>query len=412
MKVLLGICGGIAAYKAAEILRALQDRGAEVEVAMTASAQRFITPLTFNALTGKPVHTSLWTPDQSELADGPIEHIAVAQCIDVLLVAPASATTLARFAHGLADDFLSATYLATTAPTVLAPAMNVNMWHHPATEANVLTLQQRGARIVAPDAGYLACGMVGSGRLANLNTIVETTLAVATPPSPDLQGEVVLITAGGTREALDPVRYIGNRSSGRMGHALAAAAVARGATVILITASGLTPPVGCEVILVESAAQMGDALERALPRATIVIAAAAVADFRPGTSSTTKLRRAGPLTLQLEPTPDLVAFAARARRPGALVIAFAAETESLEANARAKLLRKGVDAIVANNVADPAIGFETEHNGGLFLTATETIHLPVEHKRAMADRILTHVLALRSSNARQGTAPVEGLAAV
>ena len=395
MRVLLGVCGGVAAYKAAEIVRALQTRGAEVEVALTTSAERFITPLTFNALTGKHVHTSLWSPDQADYAAGPIEHIAVAQNIDVLLVAPATATTLARLAHGLADDFLSATYLATTAPVVLAPAMNVNMWQHPATKANLQLLQQRGAHVVAPEDGYLACGMTGGGRLAALEAIVDATFAAAQPPVQDLVGETVLITAGGTREALDPVRFLGNRSSGRMGHALAAAAKGRGARVVLITASSLSAAEGCQIVSVETAQEMGAALDDALPRASIFIAAAAVADFRPLQTSPTKLRREGPLTLHLEPTPDLVARAVANRPSGTLVIAFAAETENLEANARAKLLRKGADAIVANNVADSSIGFDAEQNGGLFLTPDRTTALPVESKRAMADRIFDQILQLR-----------------
>ncbi len=400
MKVLVGVCGGVAAYKAAEVVRALQDRGAEVEAALTASAERFITPLTFNALTGKPVHTSLWAPDQSERADGPIEHIAVAQSIDVLLVAPATATTLARFAHGLADDFLSAVYLATQAPVVLAPAMNVNMWQHPATQANVGLLQARGARLVAPEAGYLACGMTGGGRLAGIDSIVDATLAATSSPAQDLCDETVLITAGGTREAIDPVRFLGNRSSGRMGHALAAAARARGASVILVTASSLPVPQGCEVISVETAEEMGRAMDHSLPRASLLLAAAAVADFRPATPSPAKIRRAGRLTLELEPTPDLVAQAVAHRRPGTLVIAFAAETESLEDNARSKLLRKGADAIVANNVADTAIGFDSERNGGLLLTREDVYPLPVESKRAMADRIFDQVLVLREKQYR------------
>ena len=401
MRVLVGVCGGVAAYKAAEIVRALQERGADVEVALTASAERFITPLTFNALTGRHVHTSLWSPDQADFADGPIEHIAVAQNIDVLLVAPATATTVARFANGSADDFLSATYLATAAPTVLAPAMNVNMLGHPATQANLQRLGERGVHIVAPESGYLACGMTGSGRLAGIDAIVDAAFAAAKKSQGDLLGQTVLITAGGTREAIDPVRFLGNRSSGRMGHALAAAAQARGANVILITASSLAIPPGCEGIQVESAEEMGRALDEALPRASLVIAAAAVADFRPLNPSQTKIRRSGPLTLLLEPTPDLVARSVANRRPGTLVIAFAAETEHLEDNARAKLLRKGADAIVANNVGDTSIGFESEQNGGLFLTPESTFTLPVESKRAMADRILDHALSLRSKQHRQ-----------
>ncbi|MBE7159184.1 MAG: bifunctional phosphopantothenoylcysteine decarboxylase/phosphopantothenate--cysteine ligase CoaBC [Rhodospirillales bacterium] len=406
MKVLLGVCGGVAAYKAPEIVRALQDRGVDVEVALTAAAERFITALTFNALTGKRVHTSLWSPEQSEFASGPIEHIAVAQSIDVLLAAPVTATTLARFSHGLADDFLSAVYLATKAPVVLAPAMNVNMWQHPATQANVDALLARGDRLVAPDAGYLACGMTGSGRLAGIDSIVDATLRASFGPVHDLSGETVLITAGGTREAVDPVRFLGNRSSGRMGHALADAAHARGATVILVTASSLPVPPGCEVVRVETAAQMQTALNTALSRATVVIAAAAVADFRPAAPASTKLRRDSGLVLHLEPTPDLVAEAARRRAPGCLVVAFAAETDQLEENARQKLLRKGVDAIVANDIGRTDIGFDAEHNSGLFLTRSDTVELQRQTKRAMADAILDQVLRLRK-NATSPSFPVQ-----
>ena len=394
MKVLVGVCGGIAAYKAAEIVRALQNRNATVEVALTASAERFITPLTFRALTGRPVYTSLWEPATEETEGGSIEHIAVARAIDALLIAPATANTLARLAHGFADDFLSTVYLATTAPTIVAPAMNVNMWQHPATQENLRVLAARGVHVVEPEAGYLACGMTGGGRLSAVERIVEATLAIAQPER-DLAGETVLITAGGTREPIDPVRFLGNRSSGRMGYALAEAALARGAKVVLITAASLEAPGGAEMVRVQTAEEMRRALQEQLARATVVIKAAAVADFRPATYSSAKLRRNGPMTLSLEPTPDLVAEAVAARRPGTLVIAFAAETGALEENARTKLLRKGADAIVANDVAQPHLGFESTRNAGLFLTADRSVDLPESSKRVMADRILDEVLTLR-----------------
>lgn len=403
MRILVGVCGGIAAYKAAEVVRALQDKGVTVEVAMTASAERFITPLTFRALTGRPVYTSLWEP-VTEPADGnAIEHIAVAQQIDALLVLPATASTLARFAHGMAEDFLSAVHLATTAPVLLAPAMNVNMWQHPATQANLAVLVDRGAHIVEPDAGYLACGMTGAGRLASVERIVDQTLALLMRAK-DLLGETVLVTAGGTREPVDPVRFLGNRSSGRMGHALAEAAAARGARVVLITASSLPGPQGCELIRVDTAEEMRFALGAHLPQATVVIGAAAVADFRPLHPSPSKIRRHGALTLELEPTPDLLAEAVRARRPGTVIVAFAAETEHLEANARAKLLRKGVDAIVANDVSQEGIGFESDRNAGLFLTATQTLVLPEAPKRVIADQILDQVGGLCASLRQTRTA--------
>ena len=398
MKVLLGVCGGIAAYKAAEITRALQAHEIAVEVALTGAAERFITPLTFRSLTGRPVYTSLWEPAVEDTAAGAIEHIAVAQNIDALLIAPASANTLARLAHGFTDDFIAAVYLATHAPVILAPAMNVKMWQHPATRANLALLQQRGAHIVEPGDGYLACGMVGSGRLAEIDGIVAATLTAVTAKTPqDLAGETVLITAGGTREPIDPVRFLGNRSSGRMGHALASAAMARGAKVILITASSLPADAGIEVVSVQTSEEMRTAIHKFLPAATIVIGAAAVADFRPVHYSDSKLRRSGPLKLALEPTPDLIAETVRLRRPGTLVIAFAAETEDLHANARAKLLRKGVDAVVANDVATAGLGFESERNAGLFLTPDTAQPLAESSKQQMADRIFDEIAKLREA---------------
>ncbi|HEY5330270.1 MAG TPA: bifunctional phosphopantothenoylcysteine decarboxylase/phosphopantothenate--cysteine ligase CoaBC [Acidobacteriaceae bacterium] len=400
MKVLLGVCGGIAAYKAAELLRALQECAVDVQVAMTASAQEFVRPLTFAALTGKRVYTSLWEPSgeqaEGESANFEIEHIAVAQAIDALVVAPATANILAKFANGIADDFLSTLYLATTKPVIIAPAMNVNMWQHPATQANLRILQQRGVRIVEPGAGYLACGMTGSGRLADVDTIANAVLSLLAPKN-DLAAETVLITAGGTREPIDPVRFIGNRSSGKMGHALADAAIARDANVILVTASSLPDPAGCKVLRVATAAEMERAVLHELPEATVVIKAAAVADFRMRDVAGNKLRRGGPLTLELEPTEDIVAKIVAGKRPSTIVIAFAAESENLEANARAKLLRKGADAIVANDISSPEFGFESERNAGLFLTPVRTTTLAPATKREMADRILDELLAMRQA---------------
>ena len=397
MKILLGIAGGIAAYKAAELVRALQNRGVEVQVAMTRSAQKFVTPLTFATLTGRRVYTSLWEPsggseDGGSPAPFEIEHVAAGEAIDAFVVAPATANTLAKFAVGVADDFLSTAYLANTAPVLLAPAMNVNMWRHPATQANVHTLQERGAQIVPPEEGYLACGMTGGGRLAPVETIAAAVLRLVKNRH-ELADETILITAGGTREPIDPVRFLGNRSSGRMGHALAEAAIARGAHVILVTAASLPEPPGCRVIHVATAGEMARAVLGELAEATVVIKAAAVADYRAQAVSPAKLRRNGPLTLQLEPTEDIVAEVVAQRRPGTLVIAFAAETEDLEANARAKLLRKGVDAIVANNVGLEGTGFDSERNAGLFLTAARTVQLPESSKRIMADRILDEIQA-------------------
>jgi len=391
MRVLLGVSGGIAAYKAAEVLRTLQTQAIDVQVVMTRSARRFVTPLTFAALSGKPVLSSLWQPAGNARSEAgssfDIEHISAAQSCDALLVAPATANVIAKFAHGLADDLLSTIYLATSAPVLLAPAMNVVMWQHPATQANITALLARGNIIIPPDAGYLACGMTGGGRLASPEAIVEATLRALTR-SQDLDGETVLITAGGTREPLDPVRFLGNRSSGRMGHALADAAAARGARVVLVTASPLGSAHAVEVVRVNTAAEMSQAVLRHLPEATVVIMAAAVADYRPKAVATSKLRRSGPLTLELVPTEDITGKIVASRRPATRVIAFAAETEDLEANARAKLLRKGADAIVANDVSRTDRGIDSEHNAGFFITREKTTTLPESTKAEMAERIL------------------------
>lgn len=395
MKVLVGVCGGIAAYKAVELVRVLQQRGAEVEVAMSASAQKFVTPLTFAALTGKTVYTSLWEPNGASTAQGSfeIEHISVAQRIDVMVIVPATANMLAKMAHGLADDFISTTYLAMRGPVVVAPAMNVVMWEHPATQENLRLLRERGVQLVEPGSGYLACGMTGSGRLAEVESIADAVMQ--THREQDLLGETLLVTAGGTREALDAVRFLGNRSSGKMGHALAEAAAARGAKVVLITSSSL-PAIGCGVLHVETATEMRDAVMHELPGATVVIKAAAVADFRPRQVAAGKLKREGSLTLELEPTEDIVAEVARQRQPGTLVIAFAAETENLEARGREKLARKGVDAVVANDISQPGLGFDADRNAGLFLTEDATLVLNAASKRQMADRILDQLAGLRA----------------
>lgn len=398
MKVLLGVTGGIAAYKAAELTRLLQAAEVEVQVAMTAGAEEFVRPLTFAALTGRQVLGSLWAPQTVGEGEFAIEHIAVAQAIDALVIAPATANSLAKLAHGLADDLISTVYLATEAPVIVAPAMNVNMWNHPATRANVRLLEGRGVEIVPPDAGYLACGMTGSGRLAEVEAIAAAVLgrlARGLDSARDLGGEHVLVTAGGTREAIDPVRFLGNRSSGKMGHALAEAAAARGARVTLVTASGLDGPAGQEVVRVNTAAEMRVAVLGRLAEATVVIGAAAVADFRAREVSPEKLRRGGRMMLELEATEDIVAEVARRRRAGTLVVAFAAETADLAANGRAKLLRKGVDALVANDVSEAGIGFDVERNAGLWLTRERTEELGESSKRGMAEQILDRVKELR-----------------
>jgi len=322
MKVTVGVSGGVAAYKAAELVRALQAKALDVHVVMTESATRFVQPLTFAALTGHKVITGLWGTEQAEPnLDSAIEHIAEAQSTELLVVAPATADLLARFAHGLANDFLTTLYLATPAPVVVAPAMNSEMWAHPATQANLRILADRHVHIVPPGVGDLACGMVGPGRLAEIDLIVEVVLEQldrrVSPPRRDLAVDTILITAGGTREAIDPVRYLGNRSSGKMGYALAEAAVARGARVILISAiSPLTPPPGVEFVQVTSSDEMRAAVLDRLAEATMVIKAAAVSDYRPKAPAAQKIKRRDALQLDLEPTADILAEVAARRPPG------------------------------------------------------------------------------------------------
>ncbi|HEV2274046.1 MAG TPA: bifunctional phosphopantothenoylcysteine decarboxylase/phosphopantothenate--cysteine ligase CoaBC [Acidobacteriaceae bacterium] len=405
MKVTVGVCGGVAAYKAAELVRALQRQALDVHVVMTQAAQQFITPLTFAALTGHKVITGLWPApnaaggeqenrEESDL-DSAIEHIGEAQSTDVLVVAPATANMIANFAHGLASDFLSTLYLATTVPVILAPAMNVKMWEHPATQANIETLENRGVKIVPPGSGYLACGMTGGGRLAEPDVIVQAVLEQL-QRSNQLSGEVVLVTAGGTREPIDPVRFIGNRSSGKMGYAVAEAAESRGARVILITGqTSLRAPANCEVVRVGTASEMREAVLSRLDQATIVIKAAAVADYRPRAQAEQKLKRSGPITLEFEPTEDILREVTARKRPGTLVIGFAAETENPLEHGRDKLLRKGVDAIVLNDVSRPGLGFDSDRNAATFLTPSTAIDLPEMSKRELAVRILEEVMALR-----------------
>jgi len=415
-RVLVGVTGGVAAYKAAELVRLLQQNKVDVHVVMTRAAQEFVRPLTFSSLTGHKVITGMWEGDGENPPSGlddqrspegtaQIEHISEAQSADAVVIAPATAHVLAKMAHGLADDFLSTVLLATTAPVIVAPAMNVNMWNHPATRANVELLRARGVTIVEPGSGYLACGMTGSGRLADIETIVQAVLNALNPApalAQDLAGETVLVTAGGTREAIDPVRFLGNRSSGKMGYALAEAAKQRGAQVILVSApTAHTPPAGCAFVPVTSAEEMRDAVMEHLPGATIVIGAAAVADFRMTAIAPEKLRREAGLHLDLEPTEDILRAVAEARgvasahRPGTLIIAFAAETDADVTRARAKLLAKGADAIVLNDISRPGIGFDSDLNAATFVTADAALDIPEMPKRQMADRILDEVVALR-----------------
>ncbi len=401
LKITVGVAGGIAAYKAVEVVRQLQDAGFDPHVVMTSAAERFLQPLTFAAITGHKVLSSLWSEDAGASGGefSGIDHINEAQTTSALVIVPATADLIAKLAHGIADDFLTTMYLATTAPVILAPAMNVNMWLHPATQANLETLRERGVRIVEPGAGYLACGMVGGGRLAEESTIVAAvseTLANPGAYRSDLTGETVLITAGGTREPIDPVRYVGNRSSGKMGYALAAKARRRGARVLLVSApTALEAPAGCELLSVITVEEMRSAVLDRLPEASLVIMAAAVSDYRVARPASEKLRRKGPLTLELEPTEDILREIVERRASGTTVIGFAAETEQVLDNGRAKLERKGVDALVVNDVSGTETGFDSDRNAGWFLTPGETIELPESTKTAMADRILDHALALR-----------------
>jgi phosphopantothenoylcysteine decarboxylase/phosphopantothenate--cysteine ligase len=399
MKIALGVSGGIAAYKAAEIVRLLQDRGIHVQVVMTAAAQEFVRPLTFAALSGEKVITGMFGSDSNSAdaqanVESAIEHIAIAQAIDALVVAPATADVLARFAQGIANDFLSTLYLATTAPVVVAPAMNVNMWNHEATQANLEILRKRGVRIVEPGSGYLACGMTGAGRLAENETIVAAVME-ALGAAQDLAGETVLVTAGPTREKIDPVRYLTNRSSGRMGYAIAEAALRRGARVLLVSGPvAIAAPGAVELTQVETTEEMLTAVLKLLPEATVVIKTAAVADFRPKAAAGQKIKRKGEMTLELEPTADILAEVAR-RKTAQIVVGFAAETENVLENARKKLASKSLDAIVVNDVSREGIGFDSDRNAVTIISQSEVVEVPETSKWEVAHRVLDQVVKLR-----------------
>jgi phosphopantothenoylcysteine decarboxylase/phosphopantothenate--cysteine ligase len=396
MKIALGVTGGIAAYKAAEIVRLLQERGIRVQVVMTRSAQEFVRPLTFAALSGEKVITGMFASgeEQTPNIDSAVEHIAVAQSIDALLVAPATADVLAQFAQGIASDFLTTLYLATTAPVVVAPAMNVNMWNHPATQANLEILRQRGVKIVEPGSGYLACGMTGAGRLAENGAIVNAVLE-SLGSSQDLAGETILITAGPTREKIDPARYLTNRSSGRMGYAMAEVALRRGARVILVSGpTALTPPAAAEITRVESAEQMLDATMSLLSQATIVIKAAAVSDYQAKSIAPQKIKRKGSITLDLQPTVDILKEIS-SHKQSQIVIGFAAETENVLENARQKLASKNLDAIVVNDVSREGIGFDSDRNEVTIITHEEVVEVPETTKWEVAQRVLDQAARLR-----------------
>jgi len=401
MRVALGVTGGVAAYKAAELVRLLQEKGLDVQVVMTRSAREFVTPLTFAALSGRKVITELFGGEPN--LESAIEHIAVAQSIDALVIAPATADVIARIAHGIADDFLTTLVLASTVPLIVAPAMNVNMWENTATQQNLQTLRARGAQVIDPDEGYLACGMTGSGRLASVESITRVVLETLGIRE-DLQGETVLVTAGGTEEPLDAVRYIGNRSSGKMGYALAEASRRRGARVLLVTGpTALEAPRGVVVERVRTAEEMAEKVQSHLGETSVVLMAAAVADFRPTEVRPQKIKKEqGPPTLRLEPTRDILSEIAGRRRPDQIVVGFAAETDHVVENATAKLQAKHLDLVVANDVTQEGAGFETDTNIVTILFA-DGRRKPLERmsKLDVAHRLLDEVVGLRE--ARSGT---------
>jgi phosphopantothenoylcysteine decarboxylase/phosphopantothenate--cysteine ligase len=404
MRITLGVTGGVAAYKAAELVRLLQQDGFTVQVVMTRGAREFITPLTFAALTGQKVITDLFEKSSTGEAnvESAIEHIAVAQRTDLLLVAPATADILAKFARGIADDFLTTLYLATTAPVIVAPAMNVNMWNHAATQENIEKLRTRGARVVNPDEGYLACGMTGAGRLASQQEIVAAVRETLHAQK-DLHAETILITAGPTCEDLDPARYITNRSSGKMGYAVAEAAARRGARVILVSGPvNLETPPGVERVDVRTAEQMYRVVTQKFPDSSIAIFAAAVADYRPVETAGEKIKRnKEPLSLMLEPTPDILASVA-GRKGQAIVVGFAAETQNVAENARKKLVAKNADLIVANDVTAEGAGFDHDTNiVTLFSRDGRDLALPKLSKSEVAQRILDEILRLRTLRAER-----------
>jgi len=406
MRIALGVSGGVAAYKAAELVRRLQQEQIEIQVVMTRSAQEFVAPLTFAALTGQKVITGLFGTEEPANVESAIEHIAIAQRIDALVIAPATADIIAKLAHGVADDFLTTLYLATTAPVIVAPAMNVNMWEHAATRENVQILRDRGVHVVAPDEGYLACGMTGAGRLAGLEAIVAAVLQVLGIRQ-DLENETIVVTAGPTCEDLDPVRFLTNRSSGRMGYAVAEAAVRRGARVVLVSGPvSLEAPAGVERVNVRTTEQMHRAVLDNLDRATVVVMAAAVADYRPVMPHTTKLKRGTErLSIEFEPTADILADISR-RKGERLVIGFAAETENVAEHARRKLNDKAADLIVANDVTAPGAGFDHDTNVvTIFRSNGREQSLPKLTKIQVAHRILDEVVQLRGSMHRVGSSP-------
>jgi phosphopantothenoylcysteine decarboxylase/phosphopantothenate--cysteine ligase len=399
-KVALGISGGIAAYKAAEILRGLQRAGCVVRVGMTKRACEFVQPLTFRALSGSHVIVDDYAPDNPD----PIAHITFSQTVDLFLIAPATANIIGKLANGIADDFLTSTYLASNAPVLIAPAMNTSMWHHPATQRNLQQLRADGVHIIEPDEGEMACGTIGPGRLSEPERIVAAALELLQNSDQkinrDLEGEHILITVGATREAIDPVRFLSNNSSGRMGFAIAQAATNRGARVKVIAgATTMTPPNNASIIRVNSAEEMQAAVVNEISDTSIFIGAAAVADYRPVERSPRKIKKTrASLSLELERTPDILGTVATANQEGLLVIGFAAETENLLANAREKLSAKNLDAIVANDVTQDGVGFDTVTNEVTIISRDRKapIHVPLMAKTNVANIILDEIVRLRA----------------
>jgi phosphopantothenoylcysteine decarboxylase / phosphopantothenate---cysteine ligase len=399
MRITMGVTGGVAAYKAAELVRLLQQDGFTVEVVMTRGAREFVTPLTFAALSGQKVITDLFGNSENEAnLESAIEHIAVAQRTDLLLVAPATADIIAKFARGIADDFLTTLYLATTAPVVVAPAMNVNMWNHAATQENIGKLRERGVNVVEPNEGYLACGMVGAGRLAGHQEILAAVRATV-HTNKDLAGETVLVTAGPTCEDLDPVRYLTNRSSGKMGYAIAQAAARRGAKVILVSGpTALETPTGVRRVDARTAEQMHEAVTKEFAGCSIGIFAAAVADYRPTEKHAEKIKKTdGSLTVRLEPTVDILQDMASAKGDK-FIVGFAAETTDVGQNARKKLAAKNLDLIVANDVTAEGAGFDHDTNVvSLYYRDGRDVALPKMSKAEVAQRVLDEIVRLRGA---------------
>ncbi len=392
-RIVLGVCGGIAAYKAVEVCRRLVDEGAHVVPVMTESATRFVGQVTFSALASEPVRTSLWE-------DGdPIPHTRLGQSADLVLVAPATARLLAALASGYSHDLLTNTLLATRAPVVVCPAMHTEMWEHPAVRDNVDTLRSRGVVVVDPESGRLAGGDVGAGRLADAGAIVAAVERVLGPGTQDLAGLRVLVTAGGTREPIDPVRFLGNRSSGRQGHALADEAAARGAEVTLVTTTGLPVRADVRTVGVATADEMHRSVAEHAATADVVVMAAAVADFTPVAPAASKLKKAdGVPVVELRPTVDILAELGRDRRPGRTVVGFAAETDDVERHARSKLESKGADLLVVNDVAAAGVGFEHETNEVRILDRSGGVrHVPLTSKSKVASAVLDAVLEIRTS---------------